>query len=57
MNYENNLKLHSTSKENPIFLCADQSLLWHEHITNKKENYLKKGSELAATANIFRRSK
>ena len=35
----------------------DQSLLWHEYITNKKENYLKKRSELAATADIFRRSK
>ena len=35
----------------------DQSLLWHEYITNKKENYLNKRIELAATADIFRRSK
>ena len=37
--------------------ATDKSLLWHEYITNKKENYLKKRSELAAIADIFRRSK
>ena len=53
--------LHSFSERcetcHVAFNPSTISLLWHEYITNKKENYLNKRSELAATADIFRRSK
>ena len=40
-----------------FFLCGDQNLLLLKYIKNEKENYLKKRTELAATADIFGRSK
>ena len=57
LNYENNLKPHSRLKDIQFFLCGDQNLLWHKYIKNEKENYSKKRTELAATADIFGRSK
>ena len=58
LNYENNLKPHSRLKDIQFFfLCGDQNLLWHNYIKDEKENYSKKGTELAATADIFGRSK
>ena len=59
LNYENNLKPYSRLKDIQffLFLCGDQNLLWHNYIKNEKENYSKKRTELAATADIFGRSK
>ena len=58
LNDENNMKPYSILKDiQYFFLCGDQNLLWHNYIKNEKENYSKKRTELAATADIFGRSK